>query len=68
MCRGLEAITDLVWAVGFTFKGSVPHVWGDLRSVLFTIATSHGLMQGDGIEQHGVMESLNKHVDLKWNI
>lgn len=23
-------------------------------------------MQGNGIQQHGVMESLNKYVDLKW--
>lgn len=60
--------SSLVYAVCFTFKSSVPHAQGDLCSILLTVSISHGFMQGNGIQQHGIMESLNKQVDLKWNI
>lgn len=55
-----------VCAVCFTFKGSVPHARGDLRSILLSVSVFNGFMQGDCIQQHGIMESLDKHVDLKW--
>ena len=38
---------------------------GDLRAVLLAEALPHCFLQGDGVEQQGVMETLQEHVDLE---
>lgn len=48
-----------------TFKCSVPHARCDLCSVRLAVSIFHGFIQGHGIQQHGVMEALNKHIYLQ---